>query len=92
MEAVSFWYQTELFAILDTWVSGLEGDVFDSLLPLMRRAFAHFSIPERGKILQLANPNYQNKINNTAFANDKPALNMALLAELLPNLQLILGS
>ena len=39
-----------LWEILDGWVSGLSGDAFTPLLPLLRRTFAHFPAPERRQI------------------------------------------
>ncbi|HRF43750.1 MAG TPA: DUF5682 family protein [Candidatus Competibacteraceae bacterium] len=39
-----------LWEILDHWVSGLSGDAFTPLLPLLRRTFAHFPAPERRQI------------------------------------------
>jgi len=36
-----------LFGVLDTWVSGLTGDAFDPVLPLLRRTVSTFPAPER---------------------------------------------
>lgn len=36
-----------LWSVLDGWVSGLSGDSFTALLPLLRRTFATFAAPER---------------------------------------------
>ncbi len=36
-----------LWSVLDGWVSGLAGDSFSALLPLLRRTFATFAAPER---------------------------------------------
>lgn len=36
-----------LWSVLDGWVSGLVGDSFTALLPLLRRTFATFAAPER---------------------------------------------
>jgi hypothetical protein len=45
-------HQPELLGLLDTWVCGLRGEVFDDILPLLRRAFAKFAKPERKQIGQ----------------------------------------
>ncbi|MGB5062225.1 MAG: DUF5682 family protein, partial [Candidatus Competibacter sp.] len=39
-----------LWGILDAWVSGLSGEAFTPLLPLLRRTFAHFPAPERRQL------------------------------------------
>ena len=39
-----------LWEILDQWVSGLTGEAFTQLLPLLRRTFAHFPAPERRQL------------------------------------------
>ena len=40
-------HDATLWSVLDGWVSGLTGDAFTALLPLLRRTFATFSAPER---------------------------------------------
>jgi hypothetical protein len=44
----------ELFGLLDTWLGGLAEDTFREIVPLLRRAFTDFSLPERRQILELA--------------------------------------
>ena len=39
-----------LWNVVNNWVGELEENVFTQVLPLLRRTFAHFSIPERKKI------------------------------------------
>ncbi len=43
-----------LFDLLDTWLGGLAEEVFREIVPLLRRAFAEFSAPERRQLLELA--------------------------------------
>lgn len=43
-----------LWGLLDQWIAGLEPEVFQSVLPLLRRTFSRFSPGERGRMLQLA--------------------------------------
>ncbi|WP_157445375.1 DUF5682 family protein [Deinococcus actinosclerus] len=39
-----------LLALVDSWLSGLDAEVFQSVLPLLRRVFARFEAPERRAI------------------------------------------
>ena len=43
-----------LWNILDEWIDGLAPEVFQDILPLLRRTFAEFSGAERTKMLELA--------------------------------------
>jgi hypothetical protein len=43
-----------LFDLLDTWLGSLAEDTFREIVPLLRRAFAEFSPPERRQIMDLA--------------------------------------
>lgn len=43
-----------LFDLLDTWLGSLPEDTFRETVPLLRRAFAEFSPPERRQIMDLA--------------------------------------
>ncbi|MEL6638945.1 MAG: DUF5682 family protein [Bacteroidota bacterium] len=43
-----------LWQILDEWIADLTAEVFQDILPLLRRTFAEFSGPERAKMLALA--------------------------------------
>lgn len=40
-------HDPRLFALVDEWITGLGGDRFVEVLPLLRRTFAGFSVPER---------------------------------------------
>lgn len=40
-------HDTRLWQVLDEWVAGLEGGIFQNLLPLLRRTFSNFSNSER---------------------------------------------
>lgn len=42
--------QDRLWRILDAWLGGLSHELFQTLLPLMRRAFADFTQPERRRM------------------------------------------
>ena len=39
-----------IFGVIDTWVSGLDDEVFDDLLPLVRRTFSRFEPAERRQV------------------------------------------
>jgi hypothetical protein len=43
-------HQPELLLLIDQWLSALDGQRFSETLPLLRRAFAEFSQPERRQI------------------------------------------
>lgn len=43
-------HQDGLWRALDTWMSDLPLDIFDALLPILRRAFSGFQPPERQKM------------------------------------------
>ncbi|OLF13013.1 hypothetical protein BLA60_07155 [Actinophytocola xinjiangensis] len=46
-EAALLVHEPELLAVVDRWASGVDGEVFDRLLPLLRRTFAGFAPAER---------------------------------------------
>jgi hypothetical protein len=43
-------HDARLLPALETWVAALSADAFTAVLPLLRRTFATFSVPERAKI------------------------------------------
>lgn len=47
-------HNNSLWNLLDTWVDGLNEDVFRDTLPLLRRTFSRFPAPERERMLNLA--------------------------------------
>ncbi|MDX1940369.1 MAG: DUF5682 family protein [Saprospiraceae bacterium] len=47
-------HNQSLWRVLDDWLSDLDSDHFEQILPLLRRAFAQFTVREREKMLQLA--------------------------------------
>ncbi|WP_431929203.1 DUF5682 family protein [Amycolatopsis tucumanensis] len=49
-EAALLVHEPELLEIVDRWATGVGEEVFDHLLPLLRRTFAEFSAPERREI------------------------------------------
>ncbi|MBB4907913.1 DUF5682 family protein [Actinophytocola algeriensis] len=49
-EAALLVHEPELLEIVDEWATGVNGELFDHLLPLLRRTFAEFSATERRDI------------------------------------------
>jgi hypothetical protein len=47
-------HHRELFDLLDAWLGSLLEDTFRAVVPLLRRAFAEFSLPERRQLMDLA--------------------------------------
>lgn len=80
-------YHMELWAIIDVWLSSLTDAELTDLLPLLRRAFAHFTPPERTKMLHLA----INGVAEATLASEKLAIETpfqaSLVARLLPSFQ-----
>jgi hypothetical protein len=51
-EAALLVHEPELLEIVDQWATGVDGELFDHLLPLLRRTFAEFTATERRDIGQ----------------------------------------
>lgn len=49
-DAVLLLHDQALLRILDEWVAGVAEDTFEDLLPLVRRTFSRFSVPERRQL------------------------------------------
>jgi uncharacterized protein DUF5682 len=49
-EAALLVHEPELLAVVDEWASGVAGEVFERLLPLLRRTFADFAAADRRAI------------------------------------------
>jgi hypothetical protein len=47
-------HNDELWKILNEWVGSVKSEIFPQLLPLLRRTFATFTVPERSQIGSLA--------------------------------------
>ena len=52
-EAALLLHEPELLAVVDHWASTVDGELFDRLLPLLRRTFAGFAAAERRGIGEL---------------------------------------
>ncbi|MCB0661347.1 MAG: hypothetical protein KDC24_01300 [Saprospiraceae bacterium] len=64
-------HQPELWTIVDEWVSQLEPDRFEDLLPILRRTFSTFSAAERSKMLELVRKGKAaTSVKSTSNSND----------------------
>ena len=79
-------HDPKLLALVDGWVAGIGPEVFEEVLPLLRRTFTTFPAPERRQIGQLASGG--RKPAAAAVAAD---LNADRAARALPLLVAILG-
>ncbi len=77
-----------LFDLLDTWLGRLPEDTFREIVPLLRRAFADFSAPERRQVLELA---VQGGQPAAAVAASEASFDMERGLRVLPVLRELLG-
>jgi hypothetical protein len=61
-----------LLRILDDWVAGVDEEIFDDVLPLLRRTFAAFSRPERCEIGEQVS-----RVGDAGQADSDASLDMA---------------
>jgi hypothetical protein len=77
-------YNQQLWLILNEWLGTLPAQDFEQTLPVLRRAFAHFTDRERASILQLADtPTSYTPLNQEIPRHD--------IMNQLPALRLLLG-
>ena len=79
-------HHRELFDLLDTWLSELKEETFREIVPLLRRAFTDFSLPERQQILEIASSDAA-----VAAALETEDFDWARGARMLPGLRELLG-
>lgn len=77
-----------LLAVLDEWLSGLDGTLFDELLPLLRRTFATMAQGERRAIGEALTRHGTGVSDNEGSAR---IFNTERAARVLPILRLLLG-
>lgn len=65
-------YDRRLLEIVDDWVAGVDDDIFDDVLPLLRRTFSAFSQPERREIGEQVS-----RIDGAGQTDSQPALDLA---------------
>lgn len=66
-------HDRRLLQIVDDWVDGVRDDVFDDVLPLLRRTFAGFTGPERREIGEQVSRQGSNFKSHEAMAMDLTA-------------------
>ena len=79
-------HHRELFDLLDTWLGELSEDTFREIVPLLRRAFTDFSLPERRQILEIASSDAA-----VAAALETEDFDWERGARVLPGLRVLLG-
>jgi hypothetical protein len=82
-------YTPQLWVVLHEWVMEIPEERFPEILPLLRRAFANFSGPERQKMLALAR-SFSPSADRTGAATP-PAFDQKRARLVLPTVKLLLG-
>lgn len=77
-----------LWQILDQWVSNLNSETFQELLPLLRRTFANFTPAERSQMGDLAKNKNQGKQN---IETNSENLNLENVEKVMPMILKLLG-
>ena len=75
-----------LWNVVNNWVSALDDDAFMQVLPLLRRAFSHFSQPERRKIGEKAKSGRTETVSsyrNDAFDYERAKKGIPIVLRLL---------
>jgi hypothetical protein len=81
-------HDTDLLAVLDRWVVGLDPQSFVDVLPLLRRTFGSFAVGERRSLgEQIRRP----RAATPAATPTDDDLDLDLAAPVLPTLELLLG-
>jgi hypothetical protein len=87
-------HQDALWQAIDRWLVELSGERFTETLPLIRRAFADFTPPERRqmgeKVKRLESGNGKRPLSMSADAAG-PKINVARAAKILPALKMLIG-
>lgn len=80
--------QAALWPLLDAWLSGLDSESFQTLLPLLRRSFADFTLPERQRMLAKVQ---QWHSGQPTHSQPQTSLDPVRAARVVPVLRQILG-
>lgn len=84
-------HDARLLALIDGWVGQINAEVFQELVPLLRRTFSTFPAPERKHIGQMLTKGQATSAGGSADAAASPGLNHERAARALPLLMQILG-
>lgn len=83
-------YDNRLWNLLYTWVQSLEGDSFQLILPLLRRAFSKFEFAERRQIGERARKGLASETQLQSTQSE--GFDEQRAASVLPTIQLLLGN
>jgi hypothetical protein len=81
-------HDNTLWQVLDQWVSDLTPDIFNALLPLLRRTFSTFEAPERRQMGELAKRGFE---ASQTCAEDSRAFDTKRAEAVLPTIAQLLG-
>lgn len=76
-------HDDHLLGILDEWVTELQNEDFEILLPLLRRTFATFTLPELRRIGKRIAGKAENETESVEIDEDRASAVLPVLAELL---------
>ncbi|MCB9263861.1 MAG: hypothetical protein H6558_02430 [Lewinellaceae bacterium] len=79
----------QLWPILDQWIAEMPASHFSEVLPLLRRAFSNFTVPERENMLRIARKGY--KEHHQEDSGEAAAFNQKRAKTVLPTVRLLLG-
>ncbi|BCW63094.1 DUF5682 family protein [Arthrobacter sp. StoSoilB22] len=79
-------HDRRLLQIVDEWVEGVHDDVFEDVLPLIRRTFSAFSRPERREIGEQLS-----RVGPTGYAADSSPIDLSDAGPALQTMARILG-
>ncbi|AFR29085.1 DUF5682 family protein [Arthrobacter sp. Rue61a] len=79
-------HDRRLLQIVDDWVDGVDDDVFEDVLPLVRRTFSAFSRPERREIGEQLS-----RVGSTALTAESTSADLAAAGPALRAMAKILG-
>ncbi len=88
-------HQDSLWQVFDRWISELSAPVFMEMLPIVRRAFADFTGPERrqmGEKIRHLGTGASDLVVAAAYANESADIDQERASRVLPILAHILGS
>ena len=80
-----------LWRVLDEWITELPIDIFQNLLPLLRRTFSEFSHPERQKMMDLVKNERMENGESKMKEKGKNELDFKKAKEVISTAQLLLG-
>ena len=85
-------HHTDLWSLLDNWIASLSAEDFQHVLPIVRRTFARFSVPERQQLFDLARQQHTHWAQPPAAALASPRLPPSATETILHGLRQWLGT